>query len=291
MPNNCLLTKLKESVANNDIPVLGSFIIKVKERSDYNGNHHCITFGGYAIPAGKRIIMKTGDGSMNLSLSYDGDNTNWTNEVTIVRSNAKQTVYFNNGNYDVIALNGKYECITNLGDSTIDLYSTTADKVKGLTINMDDLKFNNIAKFWMNSVKLTGNLESITKFPLTYRINTDFYIRNCQVEDDFKKLAYLKISDFSYSISGNNFYGNVEDYVLLSRGSEIAKDSGTFKAYGIPITVLFDGAKATNWENTLEFSWEPNSQESTYTDITCKNKIVTIDAHGNKVAEQDVPTS
>ena len=94
-----MVHKLNETINNNDLPILGGFIVHVSAPNDAAGETRELTYRSGI--AGKVIVA---DGSNKIALN-SGGSPSYTNEITIPANSTGRTIVFAAGEYDIIICN------------------------------------------------------------------------------------------------------------------------------------------------------------------------------------------
>lgn len=147
MANNCLLTKLKSVVQNDNLVKLGEMSLTVKSVDSPTTEQSGVRF-----ITGAGAITLTAPG-LYLATSFEGL-TNEPKSTITIPANTTQSIYFANGNYKV-SLSNKYALVT------LESLSSTAH-IGIISWDITEVIYNNTKNFDMNCNKdCYGNISNI----------------------------------------------------------------------------------------------------------------------------------
>ena len=186
--NKCLITKLSGSVDNNSLLKIGEFRIKVSKIDNPSEKTQ-----------GFNLVFKEKVTATILGNGYFTDRTLSENngKTMEIPAQSNKDIFVSNGDYE-ISFNNKYPLRTLKlkADSVLGVYSSD---VKNRILNLDDLKFCNIAEeLDILSPNVHGNLSSLTNMSNLSFVN----IQSNNVYGDYSSLEGLKKLAFP-SFSGN----------------------------------------------------------------------------------------
>ena len=262
MANNCLVTKLKSVVDNDNLEKLGCIRVSINPASGNN----LIFFG---ISEGKEIKVTILDD--NTITSVNSGNEKISDKVAIIRYSAGNPYpgfYTANNTTTLIEIEGKYNL-------------TTLDSVNELPI---DSLFS-LPDFIGLSGNVKGDIEEFSKISTLSRLTLTYNGQN-----------YMNLyGDVIKAFGGNanivslkmNMCAHVNAWSLEKLIKEqrftANRSNGTIAFVANQSNVTFNGITITEY-STKDITWEPNSSVSTNTDITYNNVTVTIDQNGDIVS-------
>jgi hypothetical protein len=271
MSTNCLVTKLKGSVDNNNLPIYNSVKFYIGNVSSK------ITFA--AVP-NKTIKVRTLDGSEKIATSEENrDSDIFVSSVTI--GSSRVALYFKQPNCTFV-IEGK-DRLYQIG------YSNDS---ANMLIDLSELNHaTNLGRLHIQYSTVYGTFENL--YDTNIKANIGFNVENSTFKDDtdFNKLGNIRgmesNCDFSQYIRGTNLKGSIEGFVAnLRKTHDYTSGSVKFNNMftGQQAVITFNGSKIAAASGGSTWSWVANEQDSTMTDITSPNDItITIDADGNKV--------
>lgn len=231
--NKCLITKLAGNVDNNSLLKVGEFRIKVSKIDNPSEKTQGFNF-----------IFKENVTATILGDGYFTDSTLSENKGKTMEIPAQTNcdIFVSNGDYE-ISFDNKYPLRTLKvkANSVLEVYKSD---VKNRSLNLDDLKFCNIAEeLDIFSPNVYGNLSSLTNMNNLLFLN----IQSNNVYGDYSSLEGLKKLS-NTSLIGNNMKGNTSSISKLD-----GLVNGTFQ------NLEGDISKLSPLEN-LEVLWLPTSK-------------------------------
>lgn len=269
MSNNCLVTKLKDTVENSNLPVLNTLIIDVKSNAGYSSNMSSIMF-----KASEALVIKTtGSGYFATTFAGLDDPSERLTELT-VNANTNQRLYFYNGNYQIY-VNNKYT-LTELtfynsaghasqvfsfdledieysrGITSIRTYGTAKGDISKLS-KMTDLVILNLTLATLTSGNV-NSLEALSKLE-----TIQFY--GCQnISGSIEYLAKKNLSVLG--IDGTHITSTVENLVslLVTAQHAAATESSPVDMSSSIINLTFNGTPLTDIATHAYLTWESTSK-------------------------------
>lgn len=272
---NCLVTKLKGNVSNDNLVKIGNFRIKVNATT---------------IPAGQELDMQT----LTLSFKNGGGTTKMTvakgnghigfaqNDIThtelIINSTERKLVWFENVNMEVEVEN-KYKI---LWISGYRLFSSNPIA----SVNVDDFKFVNaqMERVSLRGVNNIGNIESINAQSIS--------LQNTSIRGDIECLRGKALGEIDgYFLLSNNkgLYGNISALNSINatnidiQSTDISGDIATF----VNSNINRIEARYSKVYGTVEgFAAAMKAVKSTGDVITCMFVGTGVTYQGNPVSSE-----
>ena len=174
----CLVTRLLESIDNNNLPVFGTLTVRCYKINNSNVSQHSFGFCST-----EDIVLKIdGDG-------YFTDNTlsSGFSKILEVNKNTLTYVYFTDGDFNIVIPEAKKVMSFSRNDSGNDA---------AYSINIDDLIGNTaLTTFFMHrSRETTGDLYSLKDALSLNRTNASVRFSGTNIYGDFNKFIEYRIS-------------------------------------------------------------------------------------------------
>ena len=191
MANDCLVTKLKSTVNNDTLEVLGKIKMDVVETTG-------ASFGRFdVISKGEAITFKTMSGELALGFSQNDVTNNPVDELTI-NPNTNKLVYYKNATYSILI--DKYKGIKQI--------QNTGNE--NTTLSIDSFKYEDldtISFVCYGNAKVSGELSSISNVPKVTLHSTD-------VVGELNNITTINVTNISLYDS-NNITGEIRDFANL----------------------------------------------------------------------------
>lgn len=270
MSTNCLVTKLKEVVSNDNLKEIGVMYITLSYK---NAAMLDITSS-----VDQDIIASEG----NFIVSYQKVKT------LHLKANTKTTVY-SDAQLKVKIPNKYVITYIHYKSSIPEFNIEDLEYSMGLTAiagNTDSTNITGNIKYLKNKVsmtelvipysKVTGELSDIADLKHLTNLN----ISNTKISGDIRTLSsFIELTNIK--IAGSNIYGTLESLVVGQVSGGRTSGSIAMGHLRFCPNVTFNGVNPNDSNATL--TWEPNSAESTNTDVSYNGVTITINANGNKV--------
>ena len=288
MSNSCLVTKLKGSVNNPDLPVFDSIRISIGNVSG-ELNFTCAA-------ANKTFILKTADGSAKIATSKsDADSDIFVSEVTVstVYGQGLQSRFWvKKPNCDFLIV-GKGNI-----RSFYNSFYMEGQAINGVKFTIDggDIKYlTDLILRPRAGMIYKGSLDNLYNLDFTTPVSGQFFLSfrgSTFVDDnDFSKLGNIirlpANADFGQNLRETNLIGSIEKFVANYRKAHSSTSSGRVKfeqMYQDESTIItYNGSKINVGTTDNVWTWATNATDSTHTDITHGSVTKTIDADGNDV--------
>ena len=278
MSTNCLVTRLKGTANNSEIPIFNAIRFFI-------GDNHSNTAMRFSATSGNTITLRTLDGSAKIATSAENrDGGIFVDTLTIGSDGGD--VFFDNPNCFFV-IEGKYQ----LGG-----FGRWNAIARDLVIDLAELNYaESISTLFVDTSTIKGNIDNLYNLNIERSSTSDvtFSVRNCVFADDadFSKFGNIKSLAancyFGQSLRGTNLKGSIEKFVANYRKTHEATSGLVQFSFLYPadsLYITFNGARSTGKENHI-FNWAANEQDPTKTDITDPyDTTITIDADGNKVS-------
>lgn len=248
---NCLFTKLKGSVNNDQLLKLGELKVKIGEAN----------YLGFAADDSQTISVVDGDLLFNgqttiqLTNSYQS-NVNITGEGTVSIPNKYHLTIFEANFKEQIDLEKLRYC-TKLRNIRL--------AESGVTYDLDDFNIESSVLITVtieNVGRIKGSIRNLLKYPLTtLRLNNSPKSFN---ENNFSVLGkFAECTSYGATVVGSGLTGSIEDFVTQKRLARANKGldvdgSCTFTYLGDGGRITFQGTAITNVQNNT-ISWTANT--------------------------------
>lgn len=232
---NCLVTKLRGNVSNDNLPSLGSFIFDA-----YAGNNSCtIGIVGLSESTTVKILgngVFTDTNSKTKTVTFPSDGTEVEMSFTLAEdckieimniSYDKKINFIYNGNYDISnAVKFRpFQKIYKSGGSAV--------------FNLDDIEYpSTITQLFCMDSKVIGDLSKFQGI----NISTYFSVWNNNITGDIINLANM-VSTQTIQCGYSSIYGIVEDLLLALKNNG---KTGTFSFSVINSNATFNNAQMSN---------------------------------------------
>lgn len=289
---NCLVTKLKASVQNENLSVLGSWKFKINVPSNYGDDQY---YNRLAI-VGYEPFTITASNSKNI-WTYGGGSTGHEkleNLGSVVAARKSGDVWSQNicfpetGEY-YITINSKYNIyrLDNIPETAF-VFSSDFIWIPLTELNITnassnyDIKLNDLPST-LTLLKITtsdgrmkytvtGSTEDLSKLTKL----TTFTLSAIPIEGNIASLGKLKLLN-SISIEATNIYGNLEDFVRQMVAGPNAVTTGIINVVKINNNlkpIKFNNIEINNNSSTT-LSWEPATAGQT--SVTFNDTTIVID--------------
>lgn len=191
---NCLVTQLKGSVNNNNLPVLNGIVITVNKKDTTDSEIRIQAVND-------NIVVKTANGDAKIKCSALGYNS-YTSQITVTPGQNYDILVKNDAQYNIIVSNKANikKFIVRAGANVDGAYSLDIDKFNYIE-NLDELTLARCMATWDLSDFYVPSLTILSTLPNTITGNVS----------DFAKYPSLYYLIVSRSISGT--MGDILDYV------------------------------------------------------------------------------
>lgn len=272
---NCLLTKLKENVSNDNLVKIGNFRINVKATTIPAGQEPnmqvlVLAFNNY----GGTTKMTVAKGNGHIGFAQD----DITHTELIINGTDRKSVWFENVNMEVEVEN-KYKISRISGNS---LFS--ANPIA--SVNVDDFKFVNtqIERLSLRGVNNTGNIESINAQAIA--------LQNTSIRGDIECLrgkALTGIEGYFQLSNNKDLYGEISALNSINaRSIDIQSSgiSGDISAFVNPNINRIE-ARYSKVQGTVEgFAAAMKAVKSTGSVVTCNFVGTGVTYQGNPVGSE-----
>lgn len=256
----CFYIKYKGEVENDNLPLFKEFVIK-----DFTGSVRSMRFdntnAGSIKVVGDANIYTDGDVLVGKELNFPASG------LYKITSSSEST------KYDII-FTEKYQ----LGE----LFIWPQTDIETAYFNTDEIAaFSSLKKVASvaGTNTISGNAELLNNLDLTA-----MEINNPNLYGDIAVAFGNMINLSVVTAQGSHLTGSIESFVVAQRRA--GRDSATLAYWDPNVEIAIFGAYVT-FDGGYAFapiSWQPNSNNPSYTDVTCRNKTITIDSNGNKIS-------
>lgn len=262
---NCLVTKLKGVVNNNNLPILNAFCIEVNDSDNYNVM--------VLQPVESLTLKATDEGGVSL------ENGNFTKELTIQKNQWDVKVYLKKGYNYKVYIYSKYDIGRLLCGSTVELLNYGYDVEQCNYMSLDTLKLCNqpcYGELKKLAIETSFNVVEVSPFNVTCNLDTvempnnitDLQSRFNYISGSIRRFdnkLNVSVLDLLYC---RNITGDVKE--MLDAQVANGRTSGSIKIGAVDSGMTYNGSPITLTSQENHYYMRATFTESGYT-ITYEN--------------------
>lgn len=271
---NCLVTKLKGVVDNENLPKLDEFIINLNVTRQggvqYNNVFGISPFIGDDYTK-EKVIVTGGHNAYSYNTTSMEADQNLGSEITASSPSGISICFPEVGEY-AIKVTPKYKfynlsfpefAVFDVGELKYSKsYAFNANNCRSLTGNLDEFLINSkdiLLTLYLTSCEhLEFNVENL----LNITNLATLYLNSVGAKGDFESLGTIYGNIQSFRISGTQVVGSIEGFVRNAVAAGVTTKSTNFEWLGSNIGITYNGAAITNQESN-PISWEPYGNNQT----------------------------